>query len=302
MLNKQPIFVNGFARGGTNILMNLLLSHPRIAMPMGELQKVIYGKALGETKFDRYRKKLFYELPLSYILGKSYFSQSNTGKRRELPQILKQYIDFILYQEKLNATKHEGHNIYAYPNVKYTQNDLKKARLVCKNISSLVYLTEIFQEIYPDATFVCVIRDGLALLESHLRRGAKLESFIEFFHEIATEMLACRDRYSNYIIVKYEDIIDAPLEMMEKIYKFANLNLQEVKQVRFQVKSTVKRDGSADNLGKRDRALVWYELENIKEHIQSGVNTNQINKLSNEQIDKFIKKNKEVMEKLGYNY
>jgi len=207
MLNKQPIFVNGFARGGTNILMNLLLSHPNTAMPMGELQKVIYGKALGETKFDQYRKKIFYELPLSYILDNTYFSLNNTNERKLPSPLLRQYIDFILYREKLNATKHEGHNIYAYPNVKYTKDTLKNTRLVCKNISGLVYLTDIFQEMYPSPTFICIVRDGLALLESHLRRGAKLESFIDFFHQVATKMLACRDHYSNYMIVRYEDII-----------------------------------------------------------------------------------------------
>jgi hypothetical protein len=35
MLNKKPIIVNGFGRGGTSILMNLLLSHPVVAMPSG---------------------------------------------------------------------------------------------------------------------------------------------------------------------------------------------------------------------------------------------------------------------------
>ncbi|MFW6047094.1 MAG: sulfotransferase [Candidatus Woesearchaeota archaeon] len=132
----------------------------------------------------------------------------------------------------------------------------KKARLVCKNLNGLVYLTDIFQEIYSDSTFICIIRNPLVLLESHLRRGANLEQFIDLFHHVRSKMITYRRRYSNYMIVKYEDIIDSPFKMMKKIYKFANLNLQQVKQVRFQLKSTVKSDGSIEDLDNRDRNLV----------------------------------------------
>ncbi|MFW6047095.1 MAG: hypothetical protein ACOCP4_04865 [Candidatus Woesearchaeota archaeon] len=40
----------------------------------------------------------------------------------------------------------------------------------------------------------------------------------------------------------------------------------------------------------------------MNEHLKSGVNSNQINKLSNEQIEKFMEKNKKVMKQLGYSY
>ena len=145
MLNKRPIFVNGFRRGGTNILMNLLLSHPKTAVTTGELQQVICSGARADSKFDLYRKKTFYEWPLSYLLGKSYFSPQNTNVRKLPPKLVRRYLDLILYIEKLMATTTEGHNLYVSPKLKYTRADIKCARVVCKNLNGLVYLTDVFQ-------------------------------------------------------------------------------------------------------------------------------------------------------------
>ena len=44
MLNKRPIFIIGFARGGTNIILNLLRSHPDVCSPRGETDQVFRGK------------------------------------------------------------------------------------------------------------------------------------------------------------------------------------------------------------------------------------------------------------------
>jgi len=43
MLNVKPIFIVGFQRGGTGILMNLLLSHPNVCTPRGETHQVFRG-------------------------------------------------------------------------------------------------------------------------------------------------------------------------------------------------------------------------------------------------------------------
>jgi Sulfotransferase family len=43
--DKAPIFVIGFLRGGTDILMNLLASHPDTRFVGRETHMVFYGKA-----------------------------------------------------------------------------------------------------------------------------------------------------------------------------------------------------------------------------------------------------------------
>ena len=44
MLNHKPIFINGFQRGGTNILVNLIASSHEVALLGGETHEVFYGR------------------------------------------------------------------------------------------------------------------------------------------------------------------------------------------------------------------------------------------------------------------
>ena len=44
MLDKAPIFLNGFTRGGSDIIVNLMLSHPGVCAPSGETQRVFLGE------------------------------------------------------------------------------------------------------------------------------------------------------------------------------------------------------------------------------------------------------------------
>ncbi|TNC82340.1 MAG: hypothetical protein C9356_04805 [Oleiphilus sp.] len=300
MRNRQPIFVNGVARGGTNILMNILLSHPDTAMPSGELQKVIRGYANGDRPRDNFRKKYLYELPLSLLLGKYYFALDQAVERKKPSRIVQLYIDWILYNEKVNAGRSGSHNFYRSENEKYLPDQLKAARLVCKNISALVYLTPVFQQAYPDASFVCVTRNGLALLESHIRRGHDIDKFIDFYHEVSQRMLEYRACYDNYMTIRYEDIVDAPIASIKQIYSFVKLDYAAVQKFRFQRKSTVDAQGKAIDLGKDDRSIVWYSPDTVGSHFKSDINTNQLKNIQTKHKDKFLAKNAAVMEALGY--
>jgi hypothetical protein len=55
MLNTAPIFVNAFARGGSMILVNLLLSHPNVCCPSGETHKVFRGGVRAEPQWILFR-------------------------------------------------------------------------------------------------------------------------------------------------------------------------------------------------------------------------------------------------------
>lgn len=300
MLNARPIFVNGVARGGTNILMNILLSHPETAMPSGELQKVIRGGAYGDSRSDIIRKRFLYEFLLSLTLGNDYFLPRNTNKRELPPNWIQSHIDWMLQREKMKAIKQAPHNAFIDQSRRYTADALNNTRLVCKNISGLVYLTDVFRSMYADARFVCVVRNGLALLEGHLRRGKDCEKFTNFYHQIVKEMIRCRDHYENFLVVRYEDILKSPQGIMSSIYRFVDLDLDKVNRVRFQLKSTVQEDGTALELGEEDRALRWYSIEEMDRHFKFDANENQIAKLSASQVDTFMKRNGEFMEKLGY--
>ena len=65
MLNKQPIFINGFQRGGTNIMMNLILSHPHVCkLSHSETHRIFYGRE-DQPVGRWFRRALYAPLVLS---------------------------------------------------------------------------------------------------------------------------------------------------------------------------------------------------------------------------------------------
>ena len=81
MLNREPIFIQGFARGGSNIIMNLLLSHPGVCLSNGETDKVFKG-AKWDSTWGVAKKRLFYDFPICLLAGQNIFSQTNLQRRK----------------------------------------------------------------------------------------------------------------------------------------------------------------------------------------------------------------------------
>ena len=42
MLNNRPIFISAFARGGSNIIMNILMSHSDVCINKAHSQRLLY--------------------------------------------------------------------------------------------------------------------------------------------------------------------------------------------------------------------------------------------------------------------
>ena len=301
-LNKQPIIVNGFGRGGTNILMNLLLSHPDTAMPTGELHKVFRGGAMGEKAARGVFKRIFYNLPIKLMYRHDLFRHPMKIDVFIEPDFSNtkffKYIDWILYREKQKAL-HESHNLWKDPTTHYTREDLARARLTVKAHNNLIYLNDIFRSIYKDVRFVAVIRNGFALCEGYMRRGKSVEAAANLYNKIG-DQIAQNLSNPDYMCIKFEDIITSPLKAVQKIYSHCGLDPEKCKYFRFQHKSTISKNGKPVLEGNYDRQLVWYAPEDINHHFNTDVNQNQIARLS--EIDKRYLENtiKSTMQKFNY--
>jgi len=187
MLNVRPIIVNGFGHGGTNILMNLLLSHPGTASPTGELYKVFKGGALWEDKKKSILKKILYDQPIRFICREDIFDRLLLKPRSIPNKIVLKYIDWILYHEKLRAL-HENHNLWKSPTSHYTKDELSRSRLTVKAHNGLVYMNDIFRTIYKDVRFVAIVRNGFAVCEGFMRRNRSLKDASEIYNKVGTEI------------------------------------------------------------------------------------------------------------------
>jgi hypothetical protein len=300
MLNTAPIFVNAFARGGSNILVNLLLSHPNVCSPSGETQKVFRGGARAEPQWRSMYKRIRYELPLALSSGDIRFiSPWNFRPRRELSQWARRHADWVLYREKL-AARHEQHNRFIREGIAYTDSQIARARILCKNLNGLILMTDNFATMYPDATFFGLVRNGLALCEGYVRRGGKPQDCAEMYRLLVGRMQDDASRLKNYHIIRFEEVVRDPIGAAEEIYKHAGLDFAEVDKVRMQLKPTLSSAGEHRLERGADRQVVWYAKTDLPHHFRMDIDRIQATRLSPADRQAFLKIAGGTMDMLGY--
>jgi hypothetical protein len=192
------------------------------------------------------------------------------------------------------------HNLLQYEDVEYTDEELAKCRMVTKGLNGIVFTVDMFREMYPDAVFFALIRNGLAVCEGRSRRGYPVAKFAQEYHDIVTRMLQYEEEMPNYHILKFEDMVTAPLETFNKIYKLADLDPSEVKKIRLESKATMDAHGNHKLEKGHDRQVFWYEPDEVHTHIKPNINKNQIKNFNEKDKSLFLSVSGGVMEKLGY--
>jgi hypothetical protein len=297
MLNKRPIFVNGFQRAGTNILVNLLASHPDICLLNGETHEVFYGTHQPFAR--RWLSRLVY-LPILIAARQHIFWPYRFYERRQLPRPIMNYTDLIFYWNKMSPPEKSlnGGEINS-PRQKSAQ-----ARIVCKNVNGVVLASSIFKEMYPDATFIGLVRNGLAVCEGFMRRGKwSPERFGKMYEQICQKMIEDASRLDNYFLVRFEDMVATPLAFMDRIYSYANLDIDPVNKVRLQAKASMDRQGVRQytvNNASQDREVRWFSREELADYFRPDVNDNQIARLSEEDKEIFLHYAHNSMAHFGY--
>ena len=294
LLNKQPIFIVGFTRGGTNILLNLLRSHPDVCSPRGETQEVFKGKghplraviprrqntgeSIGTVMLKRFRY-----LPILKAERRDVFDVNCWTHRKPFKKQTQLKVDRILYDEKLRATG-KNQNFYKTEGIPYTLEEIAKARLLCKNINGLIFLSQEFHRMYPDATFIALIRNGLAVCEGHIRRGqATAEQIARRYQAGCDQILHDAENLANYKIIRYEDLISRPQETLTEVFSFARLDIKKLKKVRLEATKIIGANGTHNVFkNKPYKEIIWYDLDKIGNHFVSDTNENQIKQLNPE--------------------
>jgi len=294
MLNKAPIFINGFTRGGTNLIMNLLASHPEVSILSGETQEVFCGTS---KRGNRKIRRFFYS-PVKAAAGQHIFQTHSFENRKSIPRAMMHYIDLFFYIDKLATER----NTFKSEDSRYSLRELNRTRFLAKNINGVVFASDIFAEMYPDATFIAIVRNGLAICEGHIRRGRTADEFGQMYEAVCRKMIQDSTLRKNYHIVYFEDMVADPVGFMKKIYALANLDIAKVSKVRLQAKKSMGEDGSRQYTfgGEKDRETHWFGAETIGNYIRKEVNESQIRRLSAEDRDAFLKQAQRSMEDLGY--
>jgi hypothetical protein len=295
MLNKRPIFVNGFQRGGTNILMRLISSHPQVRILGAEVHELFYGRDI--QPLQKWLRRLTYT-PILLSTRQHTFWPYRFYERRTLPTAVSHYVDLLFYLHKQVAHNPPYENGRAIPQ---TWAEKGSARMVCKCVNGVVLATPLFAEMYPDATFVAMVRNGLALCEGFMRRGWSAQRFGQMYQTVGDQMLADARQLENYHVIRFEELVADPAATVQKVYGLAGLNVQDTEKFKLQAKKFMGQDGQRSYaFGNQDKALVYAGLDELSGYLRQDVNDNQIARLAEADKTTFLREAQAAMSAFGY--
>jgi hypothetical protein len=283
MKNQKVIVVNGISRGGTNILWNMIQSHPAVCGAMHETSRLF-------APFMAHRLRFVADFTLMQPVLRVPPLVNVTGR----------LIDDRLYNFKL---KNYGdvYNGFSTEGEPYSLDEVRNSAVCLKSINWTIYATPLFFRIYgPNVYFVSIFRDGYGICESWVRRGIPPEKTGRRYRQYVETMLKYADRYDHYTTVKFEDILDRPFEVLEGVFRFAGLEPPTIESFRLKSKAVLTEDGRHEALyGKLD-VKYWLDRETIHEFLVGDIATIQKKALAPEIIHAFEREAMPALKRLGY--
>ena len=267
-------------------MRNIIQSHPDVCIGEGETHQIFKGvrrRPLTMKSLQERVSRVWRYMPVLFRERRDLFSLYWFGSRGQIHPKSKDDIDRIFYQSKINAL-HFTQNMYKSDGIKYQVDEIENGRLLSKNLQGLIFTTEMFHDIYPDATFIGLVRNGVAVCEGHMRRGATAEEAAKMYQKGCDQMIEDAKRYDRYQIFRFEDMLQEPEKTLKAVYQLADLDINKLDKVRFVTKPAIMPDGTHRYVhGATKDELVWYPPEKFGDYFLPNINKNQVKNLSPEQ-------------------
>jgi len=293
MLNRAPIFINGFPRGGTTILQNLIVSHPNVCLLSGETHQIFYGKPVEPIKKWVHRASY---LPILATSRQHIFRPALLEQRNSIPRPLMHYVDLLFYVSKMSR----GGNVLFNETERRSWKDISQARLLCKNMNGLALVSDVFADMYPDATFIALVRNGFAVCEGWIRRGRTAEYAGRMYSRVCERMIEDSQRMPNYHIIHFEDMISDPVSTVQQVYEYADLDVSQVTRFGLRARESMDKDGVRRVTVGQKRQTIWLDTEALGSYFRKDVNQNQIARLKESDREVFLEHARRPMEHFGY--
>ncbi len=291
MLNRAPIFINSFSRGGSNIFWNLFLTHPDVCSPILETVEIFRLGRRG--RWSGYRA--------AWLTRQvRFFDPRNLSPRRPIAKAAQVYIDRVLYEWKLK-TYTDPEMRYKREGEAYSLEEVQEARLAAKNNNGLIFLSDVLREMYPDATFFALVRNPLSLYESYKRRRfvRSVGEFVSFYRRIVQKMLQDAETFGNYHLVRFEDILSDPFSMARRLYALADLDPSKVHKIRLKAKEHYRPNGTRHSPYTIDHHY-WLAPEEIGSFLEADINQYHIQHLPEGERVQICEQLGSLVSALGY--
>jgi len=268
--------VSGFSRGGTNILWNLVCSHPGVLSTGFELNEI-----LGPTATDiSYFQKGIIE---SFVIP-------GIKPPKRICQFVK---DRIVLTAEENAKKSWGR--MKSSTTFYSDSEIRSLPVCTKAVNSwsrdwlftllkrnlALKYTPLLRATGTRLLTLYLIRDAEAQCNGWMRRGCTAIEAGRWYRNIVECMLNDYEQRPNEVMfVRFENVLNDPLGTVERTYQFLELQPLQMDEFHLKSKKMLRNDGSHDVVRGFEGEMMWVSRSDIPGFIDSGVDARQRKHLS----------------------
>lgn len=287
------VTIAGMSRGGTNLLWNIVQSHPEVIDTYYETNEIFGGK----TSISLVEKFI---VELSALIRYPNHWSSKIAKNR-----LHRFAKYSFDNDVFNRQK--------YPQVLYEASEFERLTICTKLVSAwevnamrkilkrndaLKYIP-LLDAAFDNLKMIFLVRNGLAVAEGWGRRGADIDTAAFWYRKYVLY-------YENYaksnpgkaLIFKFEDLLSDPFGSASKIFEFIGMPVNDLPQLRIAIKPTLRSNKDLKNVTEKDK--VWVDRANFSKVVDSGINDLQIENFSKTKKNRFIEINSDILNRYGY--
>lgn len=279
--HKRVIIIAGISRGGTNILWNIVQSHPQVCSTIGELTQ-----ELNPTNNHRVRSLIDFAIA------------SPVGQLPVIREQLISWMDRCFYESKMSGL-HDPYARQKYQNVLYSEAEMRDAVLCLKATDRDLYLIDMLAKAYEDVTVINIVRNGYAVADSWRRRGQPIRKAAQRYRHYMQLLLGFEEKHGA-LTIRFEDLMRDPFAYARKVYEFARLEPVELEKLRLKTKLIVTESGEHGTTYGDPGAKHWFTRETIQQLLIAEQSTIQKDRLSEDDMREFDQIAQDTMRRLGY--
>ena len=258
--NLRLVVVNGVGRGGTNVIWNILQSHPSIVAPGGETSFFLYPPWVIRHGIH----------PLRILLR--FLVESGFPPSLEA-------LDRRLYEGRMANLANHTRSLKK-PGQVYSEQEVMKAFLVTKSVGKDIRCTPAIHNYFPEVYTVNVVRHGFAVCEGWMRRGFSLKSAASKYNVAMREIARQQESTQNSMTLRFEDVVRSPVANAEALFDFLGVSPPKLDFYRLKAKTLMSNDGSEGVKFGVSGEKRWIEASRLRDFLDSRISERQIQLLN----------------------
>lgn len=238
--NRRGLFLGGCPKSGTTLLLSLLDSHPQLVVLPEEtfyLEDRRHYAALGS--YPAKLRRLLAKTALR-LLAQGRIEPKGECKSPDVRDCSRDYSRFD-YPRFVRLAEESSRQPWMNDSLLFSEvvrayaivlgADWRNCVHWVEKSTSNEVRAEALQELYPDARLIQIVRDPRAVFASRKRRlmiargsHTKAHRLVREWNRSAREIPRLRKRPDKFLVVRYEDLVRHPKEIMEEICRFGGFD------------------------------------------------------------------------------